>query len=231
MKNPKPMTFSPNVDTTEAKAEHKLYFSFSKDYLEGKKVLDVGSWTGPFEVLIYNTADEITAVDIEGEALKVLKKNLPKVKCVKAPSDKLPFENSSFDVATFWDVIEHVPLNSEVKTLKEIGRVLKKGGYLFLATPHKNFWSDLFDPAYFVAGHRHYTHEQLSDYLKKAGFQIEEVIRRGSFFTSFYSLSFYFFKHILRRKMPEIKWVEDKNLESLMSPGYIQIMIRAKKIS
>ena len=229
MKNPKPMSFSKNVDKTEAKGEHKLYFSFSKKYIENKNVLDVGSWTGPFETLIYGLAREITAVDVEEKALKVLKRNLPKVNCIKAQSHKLPFKSETFDVVTFLDVIEHIPIGFEPASLKEISRVLKKGGFLFLATVNKNFFSDLLDPAYWLAGHRHYTQRDLTRFLEDAGFKVEEVKRTGSFFSSFYALSFYFFKHVLRMKMPEVSWVEKKMEEDISSPGYIQIVMRAKK--
>lgn len=231
MKNPKPMFFSENVDKTEAKGEHKFYFSFSKNYIKGKKLLDIGSWTGPYETLIYDLAKEITAVDVEEKALKVLKKNLPKIDCVKAKSHKLPFSQETFDVVTFWDVIEHIPVGYEPPTLTEINRVLKNNGLLFLATVNKNFWSNLLDPAYWLAGHRHYTEQQLIEMLKNAGFRTAQIKKTGSFFSSFYALSFYFFKHILRMKMPNISYIERKMEEDMQSPGFIQIAIRAKKIS
>lgn len=230
MKSPKPMSFAKNVDTTEAKGEHKFYFSFSKDFIKGKHVLNVGSWTGPYEVLIYKLAASITATDIEDQALQVLKKNLPKVRTVHAFSHKLPFKSNSFDVVTFWDVIEHIPIGYELATLLEINRVLKKDGRLFLATVNKNFWSDLLDPAYWLAGHRHYTKEQLLQMIQDAGFKPEKTVEVGSFFSSFYALSFYFFKHILRRSMPTIEWVEKRMEKSIASPGYIQVAIRAKKV-
>jgi len=231
MKNPKPMSFSEDVDETEAKGEHKFYFDFSKNFIKNKKVLDLGSWTGPYTSLIYNLAKEITAVDVEEKALKVLKKNLPKVKCVKSFSDNLPFKDGEFDIVTFWDVIEHIPVGNEPPTLKEINRVLKINGHLFLATVNKNFWSDLLDPAYYLAGHRHYTREQLIKMIKDVGFEIEEIRTGGSFFSSFYALSFYFFKHILKTKMPNVTFVEKKMEEDMLKPGYIQIAIRARKVA
>lgn len=225
------MSFSEDIDKTEAKGEHKFYFSFSKDFIKDKKVLDLGSWTGPYTTLIYGLAKEIWAADVEEKALKVLKKNLPKVRTVKAFSDKLPFKNNGFDVVTFWDVIEHIPIGNEIPTLKEINRVLNKGGYLFLATVHKNFWSDVLDPAYWLAGHRHYTKEQLVKLLNDAGFKVEKIQTGGSFFSSFYALSFYFFKHILRMRMPTVRIIEKKMEEDMMRPGFIQIAIRAKKVA
>lgn len=229
MGNPKTMSFSETVDTTEAKGEHKFYYSFSRDFIKDKKILNIGSWTGGYELLIYNYASSITATDIEEKALKTLKKNLPKVKTVYCFSHKLPFKDNTFDVVTFWDVIEHIPIGYELATLWQINRVLKKGGYLFLATVAKNFWSDLLDPAYWLAGHRHYAKDQLTTMLKDAHFEIEKIVQVGSFFSSFYALCFYFFKHILRMRMPNISLVEKRMEKSIASPGYIQIAIRAKK--
>lgn len=231
IKNQRLMKFREDIDATEAKGEHKFYFSFSKDFIKNKKVLDVGSWTGPFEILIYDLAKEITAVDIEERALKVLKKNLPKVKIVKALSHRLPFADGIFDAVCFFDVIEHIPQGYELATLLEINRVLKKGGYLFLATPYKNFFSNLLDPAYFLARHRHYGREQLSLMLSDAGFKIESVRITGSIFTSLYAISFYFFKHILGMKMPTIEFIERKMEKDMKTPGFTQIAIRAKKVT
>ena len=180
-------------------------------------------------MLIYKYALSITSTDIEEKALKTLKKNLPKVRAVHCYSHKLPFKNNEFDVVTFWDVIEHIPIGYELATLWEINRVLKKDGYLFLATVAKNFWSDLLDPAYWLTGHRHYTKDQLTTMLQDTDFKIEKILQTGSFFSSFYALCFYFFKHILRMRMPNILWVEKRMEKSISSPGYIQIAIRVKK--
>ena len=229
MRNQRLMTFSEKIDKTEANSEHKFYFAFSKAYIKGKKVLDVGSWTGPFEILIYDLAREITAVDIEEQALKVLKKNLPRVKTVKAPSHKLPFADKTFDAICFFDVIEHIPQGYELATLLEMNRVLKRGGYLFLATVNKSFWADLLDPAYWLAGHRHYAKEQLTSMLKDSGFSVEKVKKTGSFFTSLYAVSFYIFKHIFRMELPKINLIEKKMEKDMMSPGFTQIAIRARK--
>lgn len=228
--NQRLMTFSNKIDLGDPKGEHKFYFSITKDYIKKKKVLDIGSWTGPFERLIYDVAGDITAVDIEQKALKVLKKNMPRVHTVRAVSHRLPFPKKTFDVVCLFDVIEHIPVGYEMATILEINRVLKKRGYLFLATPHSNMLSKLFDPAYFLAGHRHYSDKVLTSTLKDANFRVEKILHCGSFFSSFYALSFYFFKHILRTKLPTIGWVERRMEKDIASPGYIQIAIRAKKI-
>lgn len=138
------MSFAKNVDKTEAKGEHKFYLSFCKEFIKNKKVLNIGSWTGPFEIIAAPISKSMTATDIEQKALDLLKKNIPKVRIVKSASHKMPFKNSEFDVVTFWDVIEHIPNGYELATIQEIARVLKKNGYLFLATPHANLKSKFF---------------------------------------------------------------------------------------
>lgn len=64
--------------------------------------------------------------------------------------------------------------------------------------------------------------------LKEANFNIEKVIHVGSYFSSIYALTFYFFKHILRRKLPNIDWVENRMARDISKKGYIQVVIRAK---
>jgi len=165
MKNQRKMIFSKKVDLAEGKPEisvsHYFSFDFSKEFIKKKKVLNIGSWTGGYEMLICNYASKIISVDIEKKALAVIKKNLPQVECYKAYSHDLPFDDNTFDVVTLWAVIEHIPIGYELATLKEIKRVLKPGGYLFLSTMNKNFLSNLLDPAYWLVGHRHYTKYQL----------------------------------------------------------------------
>lgn len=229
-KNQRLMKFSKNIDVTEAKGEHKFYFAFSKKYITGKNVLNIGSWTGPYESIAHTYAKKMTAVDIEERALSVLKKNLPDVICIQAFSHKLPFPDSSFDVVCFWDVIEHIPQGFELATILEINRVMRERGYFFLATPHANILSKLFDPAYFLAGHRHYSDTSLQSMFEGAGFKVKKILHTGSFFSSFYAIAFYFFKHILRMKLPNIKWVEDKMEKDISSPGYIQVVIRSQKL-
>lgn len=228
-KNQRLMSFSENVDKTEAKVEHRFEFDFSKEYLKEKSLLNIGSWTGPFEVLVNGLAKDLTAVDIDEKPLKILKKNIPNVRCVKASVEKLPFKNESFDVVTFWAVIEHIPRGYELASLREINRVLKKGGFLFLTTMSNNFFSNLLDPAYWLVGHRHYKKEELGNMLKDAGLKEEKFLETGSFVTAIHAWGFYFFKHIFRMRMPEIAFIEKAFEKDFLSSGFYQLAIRAKK--
>jgi len=54
----------------------------------------------------------------------------------------LPFPNSTFDKAILSEVLEHVP--DDVRSLREVARVLKPGGLIAITVPHANypFWWD-----------------------------------------------------------------------------------------
>lgn len=231
MQSQRLMNFISAVDKPEAKFEHIFCFNFSKKFIKEKKLLNIGCWTGAFEILAINAASKIVSVDIEEKALKILKENLPNIECHKAFSHKLPFKNNSFDVVTFWAVIEHIPVGYELATLKEINRVLKPGGYLFLTTMSKNFWSNLLDPAYWLVGHRHYTGIKLKTMFQDAGFETQKIQENGSFVVAFHAWAFYFFKHILRMSLPKIKLIEKMFEKDLFSEGFYQIAIRGRKIN
>lgn len=53
---------------------------------------------------------------------------------IQADAHHLPFKNNSFDIAYFFEVIEHV--DSPVKCLREIHNVLKSSGMIYLSTPN-----------------------------------------------------------------------------------------------
>lgn len=53
---------------------------------------------------------------------------------IRADAHNLPFQNETFERVYFYDVIEHV--DSPIKALKEIYRVLKQNGDVEISTPN-----------------------------------------------------------------------------------------------
>ena len=80
---------------------------------------------------------------------------------------ELPYDDASFDLVTCLDVIEH--LRFDLPAFRELGRVLKRGGYLLVTIPASpNLYSD-FDC---LAGHlRRYTREDIGLLLAHSGFE------------------------------------------------------------
>lgn len=82
--------------------------------------------------------------------------------------DRLPFAAGEFDLALALDVVEHV--QDDLRALKELGRVLRLGGWLLVTVPAlEMLWS-----AHDVAnGHyRRYTLDELQGRMREAGFEV-----------------------------------------------------------
>lgn len=226
------MKFVPERDLAYPVIEtHKFYFSWIKKNMKSRdKILDIGCWTGPLEHLLSREDCEVTGIDIEDEPLKVAKKNFPKFKFFKKSIiDGPPFEKSTFDKVLFFMVIEHIPPKTEETALKNINKVLKKGGMIFLTTMALNPLSILGDPA-FIFGHRHYSRKKLEGVLKKAGFEVKEVNYNGGFFNIVYTYLLYFFKHVLRRGEPRGGLMDKLMGLGYKNNGFSEIDIRAEKI-
>src|SRR4030042_2606824 len=148
------MIFKDSINSASALVKpsisHQYCLELSKNYIKNKNLLNVGSWIGQYEALAVDYTNQITSVDIENKALQVLHNSYPHIKCVQAYSHKLPFQNNSFDVVTFWAVIEHIPAGYELVSLMEINRVLKPNGYIFISTMNKCTITDILDPAYWL---------------------------------------------------------------------------------
>ncbi|MFT3746932.1 MAG: class I SAM-dependent methyltransferase [Agriterribacter sp.] len=101
------------------------------------KVLEIGTGSGYGVEIIAPHTDEFVTIDkfetdiIHSDAFKnnnvrFIQMNIPPL--INIPSD-------TFDFVITFQVIEHIPKDNEF--LKEINRVLKKGGKLIVTTPNK----------------------------------------------------------------------------------------------
>jgi ubiquinone/menaquinone biosynthesis C-methylase UbiE len=89
--------------------------------------------------------------------------------------DNIPVPDKSFDVALCTEVLEHVP--KPIEALKEIGRMLKTGGILYLSAP---LGSGLHQqPFHFYGG---YTPHFYNKFLVEFGFEIIEIKPIGGLF-------------------------------------------------
>jgi SAM-dependent methyltransferase len=132
------------------------------------RILDVGCGTGAnLEMLRGFGAAE--GVDVSDEALEFCRAKGLKVH--EGLAEELPFEDESFDVVTALDVVEH--LDDDAAGLKEMHRVLKKGGKTLVFVPAFMWLWGVQDD---ISNHRiRYTKRQIVERLQKAGFRIERA--------------------------------------------------------
>ncbi len=143
------------------------------------RLLDIGCAYG----LLVNVASEhfeSWGIDISQFAVKKAKKYC-KGKVSRASAANLPFKNASFDIVTAMDTLEHASYLT--RCLKDIVRILKKNGILFLQLPNPLVWTHL-------CGHLGFedeTHmndfllEQWKIILTRHGFKIEKCFGMISF--------------------------------------------------
>ena len=100
---------------------------------KGMKVLDLGSGTGGYSLNLLNQGACVVALDITQQYFQ----NVKGIRFVVADAAKMPFASNSFDFVFCSSLIEHVR-NPDL-LIKEIKRILKKGGRCYLSFPP--FWS------------------------------------------------------------------------------------------
>ncbi|OGH33369.1 MAG: hypothetical protein A3A47_03935 [Candidatus Levybacteria bacterium RIFCSPLOWO2_01_FULL_37_20] len=220
---------NPNFDALPTYG-HIFYFESSKEFIKGKVVLDVGCWTGQLEHLAYKSAKKMVGIDTNQQAIAFAKKNLPDVKFILARAEKLPFSNSYFDTVLLIGVIEHVPKGSEKEVLRQIHRVLKPGGILILSTDNKNLLSIIFDPAYFLIGHRHYSMKEISKMLTETGFKIRKKRFVGNVSGLIYSIVSLFFKYTLGFEPKYLQRVKKFLLKEHAKEGFTHLYVVAETI-
>ncbi len=104
--------------------------------LENKKVLDIGGERGEF-CKILTQKRNCQAINLEprrpvGGFVH---------KTFIGTADKLPFGDRAFDIVILRGVLQHIPTNLKLKSLKEMHRVLKSGGIAYVMIPP--WWSPL----------------------------------------------------------------------------------------
>lgn len=197
--------------------------------LKEKVLLDVGSTFGWLEKeLDKDELKKIIGIEPNEGALQIARKEAPKADFFKASAERIPVKDSSIDVATFFDVIEHVPVGSETHVLKEINRTLRQKGLLLLSTPNNHWLANILDPAWLL-GHRHYSRKSLDTLLISSGFEIETCETKGGVISLLALITFYLFKWVL--KIPESpNWLNQLDDQSYNGRGLATIFIKAKKI-
>lgn len=129
----------------ENHGESSPWYKLVMEYLpsvDGQKILEVACGRGGFARLLASRGARMFGADFSSTALQIARgktngprtvRNAP-VELAQADAQNLPYAQDSFDAIISCETIEHLP--DPGAALREMSRVVRSGGTLFLTTPN-----------------------------------------------------------------------------------------------
>ena len=117
-------------------AEHITRYQCALDIVADKVVLDIASGSGYGTKMLAESAKFVYGVDVNEEAVKYARQEYggKNIEYILGDGEKIPLEDSSVDVVTTFETIEHI--KDYRKFIKEVKRVLKPDGLALVSTPN-----------------------------------------------------------------------------------------------
>ncbi|MFX0002759.1 MAG: class I SAM-dependent methyltransferase [Candidatus Hodarchaeota archaeon] len=115
-----------------------------------KRILDIGSGTGRHLIFFAKKGFEIYGFDASPKAISIAKEWLAEedlnveIKLNRMEA-KFPYDDNFFDAIISIQVIHHNKMKDILNTVREIKRVLRKGGIIFITFPRLEGRGDLED--------------------------------------------------------------------------------------
>ena len=193
-------------------------------------VLECGSVPLVFTSALFQSNYNVTGCDIAPDRYEstIKKIGLNVVKC-NIETERLPFDDNSFDAIVFNELFEHLRINP-IFTLSEVLRVMKPGAILMLSSPNLRSLAGIINflvrnKAYSCSantyaqyqkleklghmGHvREYTTKEVNEFLEQVGFTVTKIIYRGRFKTTLRQLIIRFFPNL----SPFVSYIAKKPL-------------------
>lgn len=136
-----------------SKAREKLIVQEIQKLNKKNYFLEVGCAQGHYLSKAIKKTKHTYGVDVSKDFIEKSKKT--KAICFVSSAEKLPFKKEMFNIVLCTEVLEHVP--NWKKAVKEIKRVLKKGGHAIITIPLEKavFWriGSIFFPPKKTRGH------------------------------------------------------------------------------
>jgi ubiquinone/menaquinone biosynthesis C-methylase UbiE len=160
-----------------------------------RRILDAGCGTGGNLTWLrrYAGNGEIYGIDLSVEALQFSRQNGPE-RLVQASVTDLPFDDSSFDVVTSFDVLVQLPTGgADVRAMREMHRVLRPGGIGFVRAAAFEWLRSGHDEA--LGTQKRYRLSELSSLLERNGL----VVLRATYANSLLLPAAAFRRLVLKR--------------------------------
>lgn len=137
-----------------------------------RAVLDAGCGTGGNLAWLarYAGNGRVVGIDLVPIALHFCRARRHR-DLLQASATALPFAPASFDLVTSFDVLEQLPsVNDDEVAIREIHRVLRRGGIAFIRVPAYEWMRSDHDVA--LATHRRYSLPDLTATIERAGLRV-----------------------------------------------------------
>ena len=149
---------------------------------DGAAVLDIGCGAGAPVAKTLAERFRVTGVDISDSMISLAKANVPTGTFMRSDIMSVEFAPSTFDAATAFYSIFHVPRKEHPTLLRRIYEWLKPGGYLLCLLPHydeETYLDEFFGSTMYWSS---YALEEYIHFLKHTGFDLLEESFVGSGF-------------------------------------------------
>jgi ubiquinone/menaquinone biosynthesis C-methylase UbiE len=118
--------------------EYKIIYPYLKCLSSGMRVLDAGCGIGEWTVFLNKEGILTVGMDISERTISRLRSMFPRYQFVHGDVRKSEFDEASFDACISWGVFEHFE-NGLGDCIREMHRVLKPKGLLFVSVPFLNW--------------------------------------------------------------------------------------------
>ena len=170
----------------------KKYYKEYFNVLRGKKVLEIGcgSGLGARIILKYFVPSEIIATDLDERQIVLAGNNVGDAHIIFEIADaaQLNYPDHSFDAVFEYGAIHHIPSPDWQKCLREILRVLKPNGKLFIYDVSiESFSKGVYGKLIrYTSKHPYdkmFRKEEFIDYIQSVGFKLLKRKDGGRYFT------------------------------------------------
>ena len=161
--------YSRNFPAFLSFAFHIQAYWMALPFCGGKRVLEVGCFSGYGEKILASSAGEVIACDNDLDALASAGSNIDAgdLRFLAADAVQLPFPDESFEVVIAFQILEHLPPDRVRGFLREVKRITGKGGLLLLTTPNRSLRLLPFQRSFNREHYREYSLRQLRKILSR----------------------------------------------------------------
>src|SRR5258708_34892722 len=128
--------------------EHWHRYAFARQFVAGKRVLDVACGEGYGTALLGAAAATTIGIDIDVATIdraRAAYADGKRVRFIASSCTGLSLPSASIDVVVSFETIEHLVAADQLAMLIEFARVLTQDGLLIISSPNKRLYSDARD--------------------------------------------------------------------------------------